>query len=709
MPNAIEQIHGQITQVFGGRNPGQFFSLLMPGSVLDAPSFAYDLRGMKPAAVAEAESRLVDQMFDLAPVNGGSNGQRVSTQFLQALSVLMPNINPMMPALKNSLRDFLNTPVPAGTLVDGKPFEGTLQQQYAALYRHWLDKKLKWAADVQQQRDLFAADPATAAERFTEWFELNAEARFAEIDAAMGEVLAVFSPADMEALLGALAAGPGGEIQQAADIVKDIRLMTRAGGHVYPVELMPRDWFLELASDTDPVDLLQDPQFIAAGITARRTALQASIGQVQALLATVPTSAEIAGKVDDFSKAQAAYSSAQTQLIDTYGENTATAAEIYLAKSKPAADADAAALADLSAAGAKKKNGSAIDEADVKAILGGMKKLNDAQALLTAKSQLLADAGLGLAGAQAQSFSGLPVMLARLQAQLRDIEAMQSQVVLARPAGLPVLGAAPTALRQEVSRSACSQRFMALKLSFSASDMSLDTHASSQFSQTSWGVDLFFGSARGGSSSASAVSASHSLDSSTEILVGLKVAKVDIDRDWFDPGLFKLTNNMSRLSTAPVSEGPLKIDDNGIVWNDPGLEKAGEAILPCFPVSFVVAKDVSISFKAATGQLDAVKSVIDSRSAAGGGFLCFSAARSSASHAESQSLSSKSDGQTITIHMPGPQILGWILEMTPKDNSSELAAQAPLQREINLIQFINQLRACKRLSPAGGQALAHER
>jgi hypothetical protein len=169
------------------------------------------------------------------------------------------------------------------------------------------------------------------------------------------------------------------------------------------------------------------------------------------------------------------------------------------------------------------------------------------------------------------------------------------------------------------------------------------------------------------------------------------VAKVDIARDWFDPGLFKLTANMSRLSTAPVSGGPLKTDDKGIRWDDPSVDKANAAILPCFPVAFVVAKDVSISFKATASALDAVKGVVDSRSASGGGFLCFSAARSSASHAESQSLSSKASGQTITINMPGPQILGWFLEMTPQDQSSELSTESPPRDDINLLQFVKQL------------------
>jgi hypothetical protein len=180
----------------------------MPATTLNQRSYAYDTNGVKPALVAEAESQLVDQMFDLTQLTAGSNGQRVSSQFLQALSVLVPNYDAMMSVV--ALRQFINTKMPADTLLNGEPFIGTLQEYYFALYEQWIQKKLAWDTDQQAEKDRLAADPGTANEKFLEWYEGVAEGRLAEIDAMMGKVLARFAPTDRDAIMGALAAGPAG-------------------------------------------------------------------------------------------------------------------------------------------------------------------------------------------------------------------------------------------------------------------------------------------------------------------------------------------------------------------------------------------------------------------------------------------------------------------------------------------------------------------
>jgi hypothetical protein len=851
--NAIEQIYDQLNQVFGGTNPNQFFSMLMPGTNLDSKSYAYDTSKDKPAIVQEAESRLVDQMFDVAQVTGSSNGQRVSSQYVQALSVLTPKFNPMMPMLKKTLRDFLNTPVPANTMLDDKPFTGTLGEYYFKLYEGWIAAKLDWATQIQNKKDELSADPATEKEKFLEWYDEMAEAELAKIDEAMGKVLAVFSPSDMEAILGALASGPGGQVNEASNIVNNIRLASPDGGFFYPVNLTPDDWFLDLSSDINPTNLLNDPAFISATISARRQALMASISQVQALLNKMPSQQQLDAAKENFSKAQTTYTNAQNGLLNTYADNTATAAEIYLSKNKqsPTTDEDKnKALTELNtsaanaskakgespvATGATKKNGSAITVEDVKAIVDGQKKLIDAQSALLSGAQSVANAGLTLANEQASTFSDAPMLLARLQSQLADIQNMQAQLASAIAAPAPaapdlrtivnvdpsvvqaVITAANTAntatahatdivtavttavgttaalqvlktaattaaavtpspssvavavrsaismqtydsatlakannvaaaaesaaaqasatattvatavttaigtetqaltalstaatvaaavapapadiinavkkaaedlLRQPVAKkSGTSDRFMELQLSFSTSDMQKDSTQSSSFSQTSWSVDLFFGSASGQSSTSSAASSEHDIDSSTEIQIGLKAAKVDVSRGWFDPGVFKLTGDMNSLATKAIANGP--VTD----WQNIG--KANDGILPCFPVAFVIAKDITITFKANASSLDAVHSVLDNRSSAGGGFLCFSVSSSSASHDESSSMKTKTTGQVINITIPGPQILGWFLEFTPADQSTPFSQNSG-SPEITIIDYINKLNA----------------
>lgn len=897
--NAIERVYAQLNNIFGNSDPNQFFCLMNPGTTLNAQTYVYDSSGMKPGTVAEAESRLVNQMFDVAPVLASANGQRLSQQYLQSLSVLVPRFNQMMPVLKNAIRDFLNAPVSADTMLNGTHFVGTVQEYFFALYNRWIQKKLAWDADQQAQKDKFAADPATAKEKFLDRYELTAEARLAELDAAMGEVLSVFSPSDMNAMFGALAAGAAGEVDEATNIVKDIRLMSPSGGYIYPVDLTPDDWFLDLSSDIDPMDLLKDPEFIAADITTKRQALASSIAQVQALLSSVPTPAAMQAAGNAMGTAQTTYVDAQNKLLGTYTDNTAVAVEMYLSKhandvSQPSNDqalselnTNAAAASKAKgeqppAAGALKKAAPGFTSDDVQKIVTGQKNLIAAQSALITSAQGLADAGVNLASLQSQSFGTLPLLLARLQAQLGDITAKQQQLAASIAAGgtptrpplakiylpatqaavpeivkaannaaameratgqavvaavelevaktseadakseLAALTAAGTTARdmpttaasvavavraasdrlaaagatagvsaaaavvaaageaaaaqagataaavttavadaiaraaagiqadlaplstaagtaaavvpsaadvaaaiaavgEKITRapkaaaSAAAQRFMDVQLSFSRNDMATNSSTNSRFSQSSWGVDLFFGSVGGGSSSSSSVSTANSMEANTAIEVGFKVAKVDIGREWFDPGIFKLTRDMNRLSTVPISLGPLPrppaerndAKTNAVDWsavNTMNADRvvANDGILPCFPVAFVVAKDVTIRFQATASALSAVKSVVDSKSAIGGGFLCFSASKPTSSHDESQAMSSTTEGTTMTITMPGPQILGWFLETPPKDESTPLSTN-PLQTagdlNIDIIKFINQLHTVAAHSP----------
>jgi hypothetical protein len=232
-------------------------------------------------------------------------------------------------------------------------------------------------------------------------------------------------------------------------------------------------------------------------------------------------------------------------------------------------------------------------------------------------------------------------------------------------------------------KSLSSDRFMELQLSFTTSEMSKESQSSASFTQTSWSVDLFFGSASGQSSTSQAASAEHDIDSSTEIQIGLKAAKVDIDRGWFNPGIFKITDDMNRISKTKVSLGAVDPTNPGKAAND--------AIMPCFPVSFVVAKDITITFKANESSLDAIHSVLDQKSAAGGGFLCFSVSSSSSSHNESSSFHTKTTGQVINITIPGPQILGWFLEFTPVDNSDYLTPSTASSDELTIIDYVGKL------------------
>lgn len=743
MTSVIDQIHSKLNELLGGTNPNQMFCMMMPGTSLDQATYAWDTKGAKPATVKLAESELVNQMFDPVKVTASSNGRHLAYQYLQALSVLVPRFDAALADVKGDLRDFLNSQ-PDYRLADGSRYPGSVRELYFKLLGEWIDKKQAWEKMQDDMRKILEKEtPQVAEDKYLVWYETTAEGRLTELDALMGKLLSFFAPADMDAMLGALAAGPGGAIEEARNTVLDIREPSPHGGFVYPVELRPADWFLDLASDAHPDDLLDAPEYLALKLSARQEALEASIAQVTALIQRKVSDKQLVELASAASDAQREYSSAQTSLVSKYSDNTAIAVKIYLRSkqqdSDPTKKAEAinkSADALDKAKGGSGKNKSPITPNDVDDLVKGQNELVAAQQTLTQNALKVASSGLAVVNAGADDFGELQPMLTRLQALLADVQSMESQLdrslnnprqlpppplsvsdadkeslekvaleaekvanaggnpeavyqATVEPAGklarelaalLPVaadlkdMDSTQTAqairakvnelrLTPKVEKSPGSDRFMSLTMYMTSDEMDQQSKLSSSYSQTDWNCSLFFGSAGGSSSESKLSSAKDYCESSTAIEIGMKVAKVEIERGWFEPGLFNLSGEMNRLSADKISVGAISPDDRK------AFDEAKDSLLPCFPVAFVVAKDVQIRFKASASQLHAVKQVADSKSAIGGGFLCFSASHSEASHDESQSVSSRADGQVVTINIRSPQILGWFLEFTPADKS----------------------------------------
>lgn len=87
----------------------------------------------------------------------------------------------------------------------------------------------------------------------------------------------------------------------------------------------------------------------------------------------------------------------------------------------------------------------------------------------------------------------------------------------------------------------------------------------SEASASRSGVSFFFGGYSSNKSHQQSVESAMSSESSMEVQIGMNIAKVQIEREWFDPGVFLLTSNMYNFSgnkIAPSEEGTSFADDN---------------------------------------------------------------------------------------------------------------------------------------------------
>lgn len=172
------------------------------------------------------------------------------------------------------------------------------------------------------------------------------------------------------------------------------------------------------------------------------------------------------------------------------------------------------------------------------------------------------------------------------------------------------------------------------------------------------------------------------------IQIEMNVAKVQIERSWFDPGVFQLTKDMSSFAgvqIAPSAEIPFIGSDDAAVKEC--FKKMNETILPAFPVAYVVAKDISIKFSSESGVSASFVEYVEKQASKGGGFLCFSSNRLSTSSNSKSVAVANSNSKAVTVRFTAPQILGYYMQATPEDKGVHITETEG--NDMSIVGFIS--------------------
>lgn len=131
--------------------------------------------------------------------------------------------------------------------------------------------------------------------------------------------------------------------------------------------------------------------------------------------------------------------------------------------------------------------------------------------------------------------------------------------------------------------------------------------------------------------------------------LGCLITQIEIKRPWFNETVFDFSVAYDRLSETPISHGGTS------------LKQKKRDLLPSFPIRMVVVKDLSLRFhfQKAKSMLAIVKQYANY----GNGFLCFHEGR------RNDDVSVDQDGDILTIRYPKAYILGYFMKFTPKDES----------------------------------------
>lgn len=176
-----------------------------------------------------------------------------------------------------------------------------------------------------------------------------------------------------------------------------------------------------------------------------------------------------------------------------------------------------------------------------------------------------------------------------------------------------------------------------------------------------------------------------------EIQIGMNLAKVQIEREWFNPGVFLLTNNMYNFSSSKISAD----NDTSFTSGNPEeikklFAEMNECIFPTYPVAFVIAKDVSIRFVSQTTMSASFAKSIEDHASQGGGFLIFSGNSSSSSSSGQSAATANSNANSVTVRFTAPQILGYYMQETPADKSIHI--NSTTDTDMSIIGFVSKFK-----------------
>ena len=703
-PNLADTLYKEITAVIGGDNPNQYFCMGLPGTLIDPAQYTYDVdhNEPKPAHVKANESKLANKLFDACFMTSSDNGRHLQTQYKTALNMLTPKLNSKLFEAKSRLREMLMTPYPYN-FGDGSDDVLTLEQVFYKLYREYVSAKRKWTEmQINKKQELANKYPQNTEEdyikrndEFLEWYGIVAESEELTVEEKLGEVLSVFSPGDMEIITGILESGVGRELQEARSALANVGELNPDGGYVYPVTFYPQDWFKLLETSFTEIDLLESPAALAQRLKVLKMQQSNITANINQFLRIVPDNEKVEALKKNYDACEDTYKKA---FSDYVGNNTNVTLDMF----KTALDV-------IAANGSENKDDKvdAVNKVTISALLGSAAEKIDigklktvATGCLNAQNALINSSGEAVNAAMEyfknKNMQQMSSMIEPLQQQLQDvneeIEELKQKIALSN-----VMKSAEDSEKEPPAESAVApnkvpERFTQIIINSSMESLQQQSSMESNASQSSYGVSFFFGGYSSNKSHQDSVSQTMQNSSSMEIQIGMSVAKVQIEREWFNPGVFMLTADMYNTSSERISPADDSIGFNSD--NEEAVKKRlndmNKTVFSCYPTSFVIAKDVTIKFVTKEAMSSSFAKSVEDHSSKGGGFFIFGGSSSQSSSSSESSSSASSNAHSVTVRFTAPQIVGYYMEAVPADKSTSItSAQSSDTSFVSIFEFID--------------------
>lgn len=690
----VDIMYDKINEVIGGDNANQYFCMTFPATLLAKESYEYDYRNgkVKPLTVEMKESRLANKMFDPCNITGADNGRSLAQQYSSALDMLTPKLNQKIQDAKTSLRDMLMSPYPYDF---GAGIETglTLQQVFYRLYDQWVEMKKEWSK-IQSDKKAELAKKYTSGSKadneklqndYLEWYETVAESYLEGLNEQYGKILAVFSPNDMKIIEGVLESGSGAELEEAREMLNNVRKSNPDGGYIYPITLSPENWFELLDNSFTGVDLLASPEALSEKIYLLSNQKLNLISQINSLSSALPEREKLQEQITAVKNAKAAVDTSEESLIKNYKQGA-----------KAVLNAASSIVSALGKAGVTTSIlERLVSKSNVESKDGLVDALSDSIAAISEKQTAYINASRALADAQedyikTKNLVALKELIEPLKSQLADIDLqineLNAQIQMSAAINSSDIksddnGAAPNSVPKGYTQ---------ILITASSKSMDKASSQSASSSSQSSGVSFFFCGGKSESSSAQSTYNSFINDKDCTIQIGMSVAKVEIERDWFNPGVFALSEDMYNVSSQKISP-----EENYSGFDQKRFSNMYECIFPSYPTAFVVARDVTVKLTTSQTISSATSSALEEHASSGGGFLFFSARKSSSSASSSSSAHVQSNGNSVTIRFTDPQVLGYYMEATAPDKSTYIDNNTSADSKIGYVTIMEFVERCK--------------
>lgn len=697
----LDTIYSKITDVIGGDNANQYFCMSLPGTIINPDDYSYE-GSEKPPHVKANESKLVNKMFDACFISSSDNGRNLQSQYKTALNMLSPKLNRNLFEMKIRLREVLMTPYQYD-FGDGSNDKMTLEQVFYRLYNDYVTAKAEWnqmQANKKAELKRVIIDPNERRDAYLEWYGMVAETENVKLEEKLGKVLNVFSPGDMNIINAILNCGVGSEIESARSILDMVEELNPDGGYVYPVNLNPSNWFKLLDSSFTGVDLLESPAALSQRMKNLQMQQRSIMLNINRLTSAIPNDSEIKELRETYTQCENNFQQLASECVQKNMRATADTVKTILSLCVPNEKDTTKLIAPekndierIVYSDSDENTGSANEQRDVGELISyivdrGAECFNQQNKAVEAAGNC-ADAALRWC--ESHNRMQLKKLLEPLKVQLEDINEeiseLKEKIAIARS----VHSNEKSGNIGDIMPNKETEGFTQILIQSTMASASSKSSRESSASNSNTGVSFFFGGYSKKTSHSETVDEQSGSESEIDIQIGMNIAKVQIEREWFNPGIFLLTEDMYNFSSSKISpDNTASFTDSDIEEIKKRFDEMNTCIFPSYPVAFVVAKDVTIRFSSKSSMSSSFAQSVEDRASKGGGFFIFSSSSSSSSSSGSSMAVASSTANSVTVRFTAPQILGYYMQATPADKSMHINSTAG--NDMSVIGFISKFK-----------------